>query len=331
MSIRQLKLPDDLLRITEIAAETWNYPDHPEWNVQPDEEESLADSMENYKRIWPFIRAIQFFSPGLRDFVHGHVWEQDGRIAGFTQIFRRGSTDTWYISAVGVHPDFRRHGIAQRLVESAIDFVRQRKGKRLLLDVIEGNVPATNLYKKLGFENYTSNLQLEIKPQTPPPDPSLPKGYQLEVTDDFTWQPRFELLKRITPENLTRFEPVEEGRFKRPFLTRLLLPIIKRAEGLKVHRFFINSLDGQTAAHAIYDTRTRDTGRNTIMADLDPNRPELAPYLVNYMLYKILAVDPEKVIEFNVPIWQEALAGAAYLAGFELRAKLLTLGILLDG
>lgn len=331
MLIRKLKLPDDLLRITEIASETWNYPDHPEWNVQPDEEESLADSMENYKRVWPFIRAIQLFSPVLRDFMHGYVWEEGDQIAGFTQINRRGSTATWYISAVGVHPDFRRRGIAQKLVESTIDFIRQRKGKRLILDVIEGNVPAIKLYKKLGFENFTSNNELVFQPQKAPSKPKLPDGYQLEVTDDYTWQPRFELVKRITPKELTCFEPVEEGRYKKPFLTRLLFPIIKRAEGLEVNRFFINSSDGQKIAHAIYDTRTRDSGRNTITVDLDPNFPELAPYLVNYMLYKILAVNPEKVIEFNIPIWQEALVDAAYKAGFELRVKLLTFGVLLEG
>jgi hypothetical protein len=59
--------------------------------------------------------------------------------------------------------------------------------------------------------------------------------------------------------------------------------------------------------------------------------PELAPYLVDTMLHKVLTVDPGNVIEFNVPVWQEALADAAKEAGFELRAKLLTLGLLLDG
>jgi len=329
MTIRQLKLPDDLLRITAIAAETWTYPDHPEWNVQPDEEESLADSMENYKRIWPSIRVIQFFSPGLRDFLHGHVWEEDERIAGFTQLHRRGTTDTWYISAVGVHPDFRRRGIARQLVERAIDFVRQRNGKRLLLDVIEGNVPAINLYTKLGFEHYASNMQLEIQPRSLTSMPNLPAGYRLERTDDFTWRPRFEFMQRITPENLARFEPVEEGRYKKPWLTRLLFPLLKRAEGLEVNRFVVNSPAGEMVAYAMYDTRTRQTGRNTIMAELDPNCPELASYLVSYMLSKVLAVSPDKFIEFNVPDWQPALLDAAKEAGFELRAKLLTLGYLL--
>jgi ribosomal protein S18 acetylase RimI-like enzyme len=326
MTIRQLKLPEDLLRLIDIAAETWNYPDHPEWSVQQDEEESMADSMKNYQKIWPFLRVIQFFSPGLRDFIHGHAWEEDGRIGGFTQIGRRGTTDTWYISAVGVHPDFRRRGIAQKLVETTIDFVREKGGKRLLLDVIEGNVPAINLYNKVGFINFTSNLQMDLQPKAPPNEPSLQRGYQLEGTGDYTWRPRYELNKRITPESITRFEPVEEKRYKRPFLTRLLFPLLKRAEGLKINRFIIYSPEGQEVAYAIYDNRTRETGRNTITVDLDPNHIRLAPFILNYILHQIFTANPDRVVELNLPIWQEALIEAAYAAGFQLRIKLLTMG-----
>jgi ribosomal protein S18 acetylase RimI-like enzyme len=139
MPLRPYKLPADLTKIATIAAETWNYPDNPEWNVQPDEEDSLEDSIENYQRSWPLVRLVQFFSPGLRDFIHGHVWEEGDQIAGFTQIHRRGATQSWIISAVGVHPDFRRRGIAQQLVEAEIDFVRTRGGVHVTLDVIDGN------------------------------------------------------------------------------------------------------------------------------------------------------------------------------------------------
>ena len=326
MSIRPLKLPDDLIRIMEIMAETWDYPDHPEWSVQSDEEESMADSMENYQKIWPFMRVIQFFSPGLRDIMHGHVWEEGGRIGGFTQIGRRGTTDTWYISAVGVHPDFRRRGIAQQLVESTIDFVQTKGGKRLLLDVMEGNLPAINLYQKVGFENFTSNLQMDLQPKAPPPEPKLPQGYRLEPTGDYTWKPRYELNKRITPESVQRFEPVEENRYKRPFLTRLLFPLLKRAEGLQINRFYIHSPDGQEVAYTIYDTRTRETGRNSISVDLDPKHAHLASFLIDYSLHHIFTANPDRVVELNLPIWQEILIEAATAAGFELRAKLLTLG-----
>lgn len=49
MSLRRLKLPNDFIQIAEIASETWQYPENPAWNVQPDEEESLVDSMANYQ------------------------------------------------------------------------------------------------------------------------------------------------------------------------------------------------------------------------------------------------------------------------------------------
>ena len=330
MSIRQLRLPGDLLQIAEIAAETWHYPENPEWNVQPDEEESLADSMDNYQRIWPFIRLIQLFSPGLRDFLHGHVWEEEGRIAGFTQLHRRGITDTWYISAVGVHPDFRRRGIAQSLVKEAIVLVRQRNGKRLILDVIEDNVPAVNLYTKLGFENFSSNLMLDLENLQPPLEEGLPGNYLLETVDDFTWQPRYELVKRITPAKLTQFEPVEEGRYRKPLLTRLLFPILKRAEGLDVLRFMVKASDGHTIAYAMYDIRTRETGRNEIIAEIDPEYPDLPGYVINYMLGKVYDVNPGRVVEISIPGWQQGLFDAAIAAGFRLRFKLLTLGFLLD-
>ena len=329
MSIRPIKLPQDLIKIAEIAGETWNYHENPEWNVQPDEEESLADSVKNYQKIWPFIRLIQFFSPALRDFMHGHVWEENGQIAGFTQLNRRGTTDTWYISAVGVHPDFRRRGIARQLVEAAIQLVRDRGGKRLLLDVIEGNVPAINLYTKLGFENFTSNFELEFEPTETTPAPTLPTGYTQEATDDYAWEARFALMNRITPETISAYEPVEEGRFKRPFFVRLLFPLLKRAEGIQMARYLIHTADGKTVAYALFDTRIRETGRNSMLINLDPSYAELARYLVKYNLHQITSIDPTRKIEIELPIWQESVIEAAKESGFEVRVKLLTLGLLL--
>jgi ribosomal protein S18 acetylase RimI-like enzyme len=329
MPLRELALPQDLLRITAIAAETWHYPENPEWSVQPDEEESLEDSVENYQRIWPLVRIAQFFSPGLRDFLHGHIWEDGDRVAGFTQFSRRGTTDTWLISAVGVHPDFRRRGIARQLVEAAIEFIRERGGKRITLDVIEGNVPALGLYAKLGFERFTGNLETQITPGTAPAEPALPAGYSLVPVDDYAWKDRHALMLRITPATVARYEPVEEGLYKRPAFMRLLFPLLKRAEGLQVHRRLIRDAEGQVVAYAMYDTRTRESGRNTIHAHLDPAHPALAPFLLDHTLHQIATANPGRTVEFNIPLWQEVLAAAAQEAGFETRVKLLTFGLLL--
>ncbi len=330
MPLRPYKLPADLTQIAKIAAETWTYPDNPEWNVQPDEEESLEDSIENYQRIWPLIRLVQFLSPGLRDFIHGHVWEDNGQLAGFTQIHRRGTTASWTISAVGVRPNFRRQGIAKKLVQAEIDFVRARGGKHITLDVIDGNVPAINLYTKLDFENFSTNIETYLEPETRPEALPIPQGYTLESVDDYAWQPRYELMRRITPPTVTQFETVEVGRYKRPFFMRLLFPIIKRAEGLNVHRFIIRDATEQVVAYAVYDTRTRETGRNTINAHLDPAHAALAPFLVNYILNQIIAVNPNRMIEFGIPRWQEPLLTAARNVGFKVRVELLTMGIALN-
>lgn len=336
MPVRKLDPQHDLLPIADIAPEIWRYPDHPEWNVQPDEEVSLGESMRNYQRIWPLVRLLQAISPALRYLICGHVWEEEGRIAGFSQLSRRGSTDTWYISAVGVHPDFRRRGIARRLIETQVGFVRERGGKRLLLDVIDGNVPAIHLYKKLGFEGYQSNYQLELESTTPPLHPSLPKGCAEEVVSPFTWQPQFELMQRITPEALTRYEPVEAARYKKPLSARLLYPLMRHAEGMRVHAFYIRATDDALPiAYAKYETHDRKAGRNMVMANMDPaatfggNGASLATYLVDRILHEVLTVNPDKAVEWNIPDWQQLLADAGLAAGFRLRARLLTMGLLL--
>ena len=53
---------------------------------------------------------------------------------------------------IAVHPDFRRRGIAQALVESLVKQLRQRGSRCLTLEVRASNSPAIALYEKLGFQ-----------------------------------------------------------------------------------------------------------------------------------------------------------------------------------
>jgi ribosomal protein S18 acetylase RimI-like enzyme len=131
MPMRLLQLPHDLMPMAEMTTVTWQYPENPEWSLQLDEEESLIESMKSLKRIWPIIRLAQWLSPNLRDILRGYVWEEDGQMVGFTNTNRQGGTDTWYISPVGVRPDYRRRGIAQTLVEATNELIRERGGTGL--------------------------------------------------------------------------------------------------------------------------------------------------------------------------------------------------------
>ena len=53
---------------------------------------------------------------------------------------------------IAVHPDFRRKGIAQMLVERLVDALKARQSFSLMLEVRASNVRAQALYKKMGFQ-----------------------------------------------------------------------------------------------------------------------------------------------------------------------------------
>jgi len=331
MPIRLLKLPDDLEPLSEMAAETFQYPDHPEWSVQADEVESVAASMVNYRRMWPVVRLLQWLSPALRDILHGYVWEEADRIVGFTLLSRRGTTDVWYIAGVGVHPDYRRRGIARQLVSASLEMIRERGGRIALLDVIDGNYPAYRLYQSLGFETYTGTLTLEWEPQAAPlRPPPLPAGYVREAVSLFEWRSRYRLAQRTTPEHVLTYEPVEERRYRRPPTARLLMPLMLKADGLKAECFTIRTPSGQVTAYGRSEARVREKGRSEISASLDPAHADLAPHLIQTLLHRVASLSPGHIVEMWLSEWQSALIDAAREVGFKRRTRNHRMGLLLS-
>ena len=75
--------------------------------------------------------------------------EENGRIIGFVSL--RLAVDIGEILNVGVHPSVLRRGIAERLVDQALSWARERGGKQITLEVAATNLPAVRLYQKAGF------------------------------------------------------------------------------------------------------------------------------------------------------------------------------------
>ena len=117
MPIRDIQLPADLIPLGEMVVDTFQYPENPEWSVQADEQEDFASLVKNLARLWPIIRFGQLFSTSLRDLIRGCIWEEDGKMVGCTMVQRRGSTNVWIVSTVGVLPEYRRRGLARKLIE----------------------------------------------------------------------------------------------------------------------------------------------------------------------------------------------------------------------
>ncbi len=96
-----------------------------------------------------FLFLLQIFGKEpLRFFVA----EANGSVVGTTMVSRQGKVG--YISTVMVHPDYRRRGIAKRLLEKAINHIRKGGMERAVLHVDSVNETAKNLYVKLGFKEF---------------------------------------------------------------------------------------------------------------------------------------------------------------------------------
>jgi ribosomal protein S18 acetylase RimI-like enzyme len=82
----------------------------------------------------------------------------DDKFVGTTVIETSGKAGS--ISVVMVHPDFRRRGIATKLMTTAIDICRRKKKVRAVLGVLSENAIAKDLYEKLGFKMFESSVYL---------------------------------------------------------------------------------------------------------------------------------------------------------------------------
>ena len=71
------------------------------------------------------------------------------RVVGY--IGSQTAADETDMMNVAVHPDYRRRGIAQILIELLIPELKRRCSTSLSLEVRASNEPAKQLYEKLGF------------------------------------------------------------------------------------------------------------------------------------------------------------------------------------
>ena len=96
----------------------------------PWSENSVASELTNPLSVW--LVALE------EDRVAGYVGSQT--VMGETDMMN-----------IAVHPDFRRQGIAEMLVDALIVQLKARNSHCLTLEVRASNEPAGRLYEKLGF------------------------------------------------------------------------------------------------------------------------------------------------------------------------------------
>ena len=59
--------------------------------------------------------------------------------------------DEMEIMTICTHPDFRRQGIAEKMLNTMMEYARLGKVSKIFLEVRSDNIPAQKLYEKMGF------------------------------------------------------------------------------------------------------------------------------------------------------------------------------------
>ena len=328
MTIREVRLPKDLMPLGDMLVDTFQYPENPTWSLRSDETEQIADTIRSMRRLWPVIRALQLVVPQARDLIRGHLWEEDGQIGGVTLVQRKGSTNLWNVGTVGVLPAFRRRGLARKLLMQSLDMIRQKGGTHATLGVINGNVPAQSLYRSLGFEEYRGTYDFTREPGPMPAEPVLPSGYTVEPLRDSDWRTRYRLADRIMPDAVRVYEPVEIGRFRHPRLMLLLAPLLrwtqrKAEQGVAIR----HTASGEVIALGEYTASKRPRGFHSISVHCDPAHPEIPAYLASRLLREALAWSPDLRVEMGVQSWMSDVVAAVESLGFERRLEYRMMGL----
>lgn len=125
------------------------------------------------------LRLLAWLTPWLGTWVFGpgvygsalisFVWQEQGRIVGHASVQRLDRWGhRWLIANVAVAKGYRNRGIGRRLMEAALNFVRERGGRWAVLQVRGDNEAALHLYRRLGFEPTGGDMQwLRVSARAP--------------------------------------------------------------------------------------------------------------------------------------------------------------------
>lgn len=122
-------------------------------------EEIFKDSL--FRRVNP----LDYSDKISRNAVHFCAFAGKELAGLLACYFNHSEKEFGYITTISVSANHQNKGIAKRLMNSAIQYARKKKFKKIRLEVKGNNFPAVSMYKSLGFTLYESrndDLFLEL-------------------------------------------------------------------------------------------------------------------------------------------------------------------------
>ena len=199
--IRKIDLAREANTVINLLSGVFQYPDHPEWNVQENTIRNLQKQASAYRWLSPIINLI----PSYKKRIQGLFYEEQGKLVGIALFFETLPT-IWYIAYIGVLPQNRREGIGRNLLDATVAAIVNLGGKQITLDVQVDNIPAENLYKQVGFKQVTQRLYYVSNPSSSYPI-TEPLGYRVDITSKRDWKVQNSLAKKIIPAEIMQYRP----------------------------------------------------------------------------------------------------------------------------
>lgn len=113
-----------------------------------DIEQVLVIDRMSFSLPWP-ERSFRF---ELTDNPASRCWvaEMDGKLIGMVVAWL--IVDEVHVATIATHPEFRRQGIARRLLSHALRELRNEGAQSSFLEVRASNFAAQEMYRKFGYE-----------------------------------------------------------------------------------------------------------------------------------------------------------------------------------
>jgi ribosomal protein S18 acetylase RimI-like enzyme len=93
---------------------------------------------------------------------HAFVCEENNKIVGYIYCYVNNES-IGILDALYIEEEYRGLGIATKLIELAINWLKDEKLVKLIeISVMDKNELAKKLYKKLGFQKFKETLRIEI-------------------------------------------------------------------------------------------------------------------------------------------------------------------------
>jgi ribosomal protein S18 acetylase RimI-like enzyme len=162
------------------------------------------------------------FSDFFGGVVPGFVWEEAGRIVGTLSLLAARKTGKFLVANVAIHPDYRRRGIATRLMIASMDYMRKQGGREILLQVERDNEAANRLYADLHFSvlgevnNWTAST-IGIRSIAP----SSSEGFNIRSMSHGDEKAAYLLDQRCMPFTLRWPDPPHPAKYRQSLWRRI--------------------------------------------------------------------------------------------------------------